>query len=76
MLKKTNLDVLIVELLLFDELELFDGLALDHGDAILLPNLAILRFLDHVLKSAKIHSPQLTMTNRMKSSMQVDKNSP
>ena len=76
MLKKTNLDVLIVELLLFDELELFDGLALDHGDAILLPNLAILRFLDHVLKSAKIHSPQLTMINRMKSSMQVDKNSP
>ena len=76
MLKKTNLDVLIVELLLFDEPELFDGLALDHGDAILLPNLAILRFLDHVLKSAKIHSPQLTMTNRMKSSMQVDKNSP
>ena len=53
MLKKSNLDVLIVELLLFDELELFDGLALDHGDAIFLHNLAILRFLDHVLKREK-----------------------
>lgn len=44
------LDVLIVKLLLFDELELFDGLALDHGNAVFLHNLAILRFLNHVLK--------------------------
>ena len=63
MLKKSNLDVLIVELLLFDELELFDGLALDHGDAIFLHNLAILRFLDHVLKNEKRKNSFSTVDN-------------
>ena len=45
-----SLNVFIVKFALFNELELFEDFALDHGDAVLFDHLCFFHFLDQVLQ--------------------------